>query len=637
MIAGAAAIFSDKENIRRLLGLDEDQPNEAFRENLMARLHEDPRMGEFELPPHVLEDFIFRTLKEGWDQFATQLPSTGDVLEPLAGQFEETIKHGHNKAVSEILSKSSPFAPLLDFAWTIEAAPSEGAIMPDCIAMAAGPDGILHPFLLGNYKAAVAIVVPLSSSRLLVGRKEPAPGWLDLTKINQESAACSHSFFGASSNDAAFADLAVLIGTRSQEGIEGAIGSALESFLPPVSRLGDVLEPPTEASPWGEAPHNQQFSYEVSLYDFGDKELADRVGGVLQQVIQLLAMHMPLSRLEGFTFGADYPGALASIDRGIPGVKPPSTASKSIGIGVAQAVVVQREGLIKARVVMAGGLAMALIGETDELEGSARWALHTLVHELALVAMIQLMDEALPGEMLKPVPDPYEALLYPYCSSAPDGYVASRESAPYGDQDEILATYRELLASTLNRAAKVIPKARLSYRAHGDLDRLLETVMPLVRYILEFGAKLLGHCDGIEAAPFAEGDELSAALDQNGLRNWLTTFQADLRRFSARAGEWKSLDEWLAFNRHVERVLWQFGMFAFRGENGLAHIKIPYRTDAEAMLRTPEMHEALKGAEAQATIAGLPVEVRLAIAQALSEPAVPIPDLLPGEFESDDA
>lgn len=82
------------------------------------------------------------------------------------------------------------------------------------------------------------------------------------------------------------------------------------------------------------------------------------------------------------------------------------------------------------------------------------------------------------------------------------------------------------------------------------------------------------------------------------------------------------MDEWLALNRHVELALWQFGIFAFKAEIGFAHFTIPYNSDAEALLRTPEMHRFLKSAEAQLAIETLSLEARLEIAKAISEPGV---------------
>src|SRR3569832_2136615 len=73
--------------------------------------------------------------------------------------------------------------------------------------------------------------------------------------------------------------------------------------------------------------------------------------------------------------------------------------------------------------------------------------------------------------------------------------------------------------------------ARLTFQRDGDLDKLLSVAGPCISNVLEFSAKLIGHSDSLNQDLFGSKDELVAALDRDGLRNWLTMFQTDLRDF----------------------------------------------------------------------------------------------------------
>jgi hypothetical protein len=156
---------------------------------------------------------------------------------------------------------------------------------------------------------------------------------------------------------------------------------------------------------------------------------------------------------------------------------------------------------------------------------------------------------------LQPIEDEQASWQYSCVNSALDGYVAAEFSAAFGDSEQLLSDYRLLLIEALDRARTKIPEARLAYRYHGDMPALMGTAMPVIRHVLEFAAKLLGHCAGLGCSPFDAEGKLAGALERNGLQVWLSVYEADLKAFADRVGHRESFDEFLAFNRHVERVL----------------------------------------------------------------------------------
>ena len=73
------------------------------------------------------------------------------------------------------------------------------------------------------------------------------------------------------------------------------------------------------------------------------------------------------------------------------------------------------------------------------------------------------------------------------------------------------------------------------------------------------------------------------ALQRVDLIPWLSDFARDLERFRNRLGVWKSLNEFIAFNRHVERLLWAVGLFPWESSEGV-RVEIPLASDAAALL-----------------------------------------------------
>ena len=179
--------------------------------------------------------------------------------------------------------------------------------------------------------------------------------------------------------------------------------------------------------------------------------------------------------------------------------------------------------------------------------------------------------------LLKRIEDRYNGFLYACIHSAWTGYFTSRASAAFYPEGGL--PQQELLLSVLKRAQSDIPAARLAYRFHGNIDRLLEIVMPRIADILRFSGSVLGHYDGLEKSFFDE-PTLTGTLETMGLRDWLILFDTELSGLWDRRGKWGSFNEFLMLNRHVERLFWLYGMFPWKTDDGRIHVTIPLASDA---------------------------------------------------------
>jgi len=248
------------------------------------------------------------------------------------------------------------------------------------------------------------------------------------------------------------------------------------------------------------------------------------------------------------------------------------------------APLVMRDGIPKTHIVMRGEIGHSLISEDESIW---RVALHTIAGQLAYAACAQILDESFPGVLLKRINDRYDSFLYAAIHSAWTGYFSSRASA--GFYPDAGLPQQELLLAVLKRAQSDIPAARLAYRFHADIDRMLEVVMPRIADILRFSGTVLGHYDGLERS-FLDDRLLAAALEDAGLRDWLALFDSELSQLWDRRQKWGSFDEFLMLNRHVERLLWQYGLFPYRTDEGQIQIVVPLATDAERLVgRRPRL------------------------------------------------
>lgn len=575
----ARELFTDPANLEQLLGLQEDEPTDRFRQKLDKGLGEAKAQIEAAgLPGPLLERVAFYVAKESFDTTVEEtIPLLGSVLGGMAMGSSDMIRDGHNCALNDIAgSPNVRRDTLATFEWRIEPAPADGAILPDCVALAFGPDEPALPLMFVG-RDLHAVVLPLTKSRLLVGRRSDAPR-IALADFNRDAAACCHDFFLTDTNSPALVRLAELIGTRSSAYFADATRDAIDAVLPARQAMRSRTE--QEFAP-GHLPTESDldFTFDIRLADFGDDDFAQRLGDAVAPVVRSLGRWLPMSRLDGIEFAFDFPAALRSMDRGRSDFAPVEAIhSGEVGC-VGRMVSVLRDDMIKGRILFNANVAGCLLSEEQkDLEA----ALTLMIHQLTLVALIELTERALPGAF-NAIQDDLRGALFSQARDALTGYVAARMSAGFGNMTDLEEYHRTSLIEALEAFRADVAKERIAYRYHANLDRLLKIAFPAAKRILNAAADLLGLCAGADRPIFDNAGRLNDALHHANLVSWLPSFARDLGRFYARLGAWTSIEEFLVFSRHVERLFWSVGLFPWQSPQG-DRLEVPLFTDAQALL-----------------------------------------------------
>lgn len=577
---GASAILDDPDNLARLMGLQESEPTEKFREMIGQELqkHFDPATTK--VPKEIVERIIFFMAKENFSTLVDgALPNFRHLFELWSAKFSGLARDGHNQALERVLNSddNARVDYLAGLDWRIEASPPEGAILPDCVVLSFSEDGRSGPFMHMDRDDADIIVMPISSQKLLVGTptgKEVA----DLGGFNVAAARSSHAFFLSGSDDEQIRDLQALIGTRSTAIIDEAVNRAFQDYMPVKPEA--VADDGKSDEPILGDLEGEQWTYQLSLIGFGTQDYAEKVVARLKQIVEPMARVMPLHRLEGITFAINYVEALQSVDTGFPDSRPIETVDIEDAQGIAKTITVLRDGELKAHIVFnALVLHHLLKGETQDTE----WAIRVIVSQLAMAAMIEWIETALPGAQTATIEGQLQSWLYSSSNPALHSYVGSYVSAGFGDTVEIAKASRSLLIEAINRIQSVILPARLAYRYDGDLDLLLTKTLPVIQQILMFAANLLGHCSASGENIMDEDGLLEEALLKSDLDKWFPLFHGDLEQFRQNLARWKSFDEFLALNVHVERLFWQVGMIPWETDDQI-HLEIPLESDAAELM-----------------------------------------------------
>jgi Protein of unknown function (DUF4238) len=580
LIDEASNLFTNETNLRSVLGVNARQFPEKIAAMVREEMTKDTRFAQTGLPLPVLEKIAFMAMKENFSRaMSDTIPLMQAALQLMAKDAPKVSRQGHNEALSRGVSADKRAEQLRNLIWSVQAHSPE-LILPDSVALGIEGTNQPLPLILADPKQLTCALMPLAPDRMLVGLS-PGCDMPDLARFNAAAAASSQSFFVSQRKGDDLNELVSVIGTRSDETIQTAIGAAFEEFrtdrqliLPSENPApADAIAEPTP----DQEKLPQKLNYPVTFQGIADRETAERVAGLLNHLVYELRSYMALDRLDGFTFAEDYEAALDKLDRGFESARPLKPSKPEYGESVAMTPTVRRDGIVKSHVVARLWIGLALISED---ENAQRLALHLIVQQLAHVACMQLFDEALPGARLS---DPYDAFLYPYIAEAWSGYIGTRASAVF--DPSFGASYRELAMSALSAARRDIPQARLEYRYHDDMDRLLGAVLPRIEAVLQTTAQILGHYDGLSETTYFD-EPLAKNFEEAGLGVWIELFQSDLELVWNRRGHWASLDEFLSLNQHVERLLWQFGLFPWKMDNGQIHVDVPLASDA-AQLGVP--------------------------------------------------
>ena len=563
----ATALFTDPGNVRAFVGLDQPIPNDQFREHVHSDLKDLPELSGLNLPVHVLERVAFYISKENADDFLDNFIALfRPVLNGILSGSDKLVRDSHNKGLKENLKSNHRETFLRTLDWTIQSAPTVGAILPDCVVIAINKEAEIAPLMLAGHDDISAVVMPVSPEKLLVGITDGCSLPRSFN-YNVEAARASYSFFLSSRNNAEILRLSPAIAERSifvlDEEVESGIQDVLPQSLP--SRLEDDLGK-TEPTYCPIDPDSSKFQYELSFDGGVDHQIIQGQINHLRTIVSALSQVLPLRRLDGITIAGDYPAALRNLDRGFDNAPPVETVSPEVGVGVAKMVAVMRSGEVKGRIVISNAIGDAL---TSNNAADAEFGNYAVVKELALVAMFEYVEHALPGVLLSSVEGKLDGWLYGPVDAALHAYVASYIAAGFIDEKEMVEAKRQLLADCINRMRIDVPKERLSYRDHRNLDKLLDVTLPAIRYVLLFAADLLGHNAVSDRSAFRESDELHISLEKAGLTNWMEAYRINLMQFHKQLGRWESFDEFLSFNVHVERLLWQFGMFPWEKPEGI--------------------------------------------------------------------
>lgn len=497
------------------------------------------------LPATLSERLLSFFMRERGDELATQAVATLTPMFPtLFKDLASQVRDSHNAIVAKPLDDHGWVGALTGFHWTTEV--GVDLILPDAVALAREAGHSLAPLLFTTAADAELILLPVAHDRVLVGRRETATD-VDLTTYNAQAAAsCQGFFIAAREFDAE--GLSATISSGPAQALAASIAESVHDAEAARRDHDGANLPQAQSRTFALA----DFSYRVTLHDFGDDVLAQEYAAILQSVVGALSRDIPLHDLDGVTIAADYGDALAKLDRADSDLPPMASGALGYGVGVAKPVTVVRDGKPKSHLVLAAGIAAAWISDDPDLRASS---LHLLIKMLAGIAHGTRYADIPPF-----TPDAMGRELHLAVAHAPNGYWSAKQAA-FVDPDQG-ENYADLVITSLDFARNEIGAARARMADDSDVGEAWLIALECVSAALNHVADWLGHRDGLAPdQPFA-GDDLAARLVPSVLDHWLALFGRDL---AASYGEDGGIDLAVVttLSRHVERLFWSLGIYCW--------------------------------------------------------------------------
>lgn len=236
--SGGAAMFDglqtsmlDEQTAKAMLGLAGDRPSALFRDAMKKPLAEHAAtFAALGLREEQLIEWAFGFAKASFSKFHKELiaPMEAALADFGEAKMLEMTADAQRRALDSDLSPKAWIEQLSELRWRVSHR-DVPLILPDCVSVAVDKAGKPQPLMLTDKEAIVAIVVPISSQRLLIGSHDQAPTLPH--DLNSAFAACSWDFFVGIERNTECEVLRKTIRTGVKQLMENIVSGALDDSL----------------------------------------------------------------------------------------------------------------------------------------------------------------------------------------------------------------------------------------------------------------------------------------------------------------------------------------------------------------------------------------------------------------------
>lgn len=555
-ISGASKIFVEKNELLFRLGWDKASTNQAWNKTFLPLIEKEEAFTDLltkyntqiKIPKEVFYRMLFILSKEGILSKNNSLPHLVSLLfEKLTTQSDEMVTNSQKQILQEDLTIKSRKKILEKYKWCINAAPTEGAIMPDCIAIGLDEvDNLFYPYIMTS-KASI-VVMPLTSQKILIGVDKDCT-LPDLSDFNKEASECSDELFISALPN--HINLQEHIGNRWRKKVESTVSNTIDEMKAPKKTQKKDSHLPK--------PSSYKLVFTDRMSELNEFIINKKINNIIKQT-----SHLDSTRLEKITFTSNFQKTIVDTKRGFDINLTPEGEPDFIAQGAA-IVLVQRKNKLKAHLVLDNNYALAIL---KKHKSSACITSHILAASFSFSNIVDKFERRLPGFLLEPSPiENHDSTLHAAIRKALRAYKYAYDSAEFGSKLIFEKEFSSYIIKSLELNYPLIDNAKKAHAIDQDFHKLFITIHNAITGILIDSARFIGHMEGIGEDPVKTNTEIIAKLNALQLTGWVDVFAYDLHNFWQKE-KWQR-EDFYALNIHFERLLYPKGVLVYdAGDEG---------------------------------------------------------------------
>lgn len=553
-LARMSQAMSSDESARALMGLDavseESMVDKAVAENLAEDASFLPEAARQRLG-RMLK---FRFREHFGSDFKSMSGMFGKYMESFPSVIPRAIEDSHIRVLQKELVPAGRTERLKALHWRLLQVPEcSHVVLPDCLALASDHAVLsqLRPYILADDETLACVLMPVSSSRLLVGsRTEVELNWETLNSMLAQS---SLDFFISSRNDEKTAALAQQLGLAVSEHSRRLVEE--EAFSAPA---------PT---PDAKALTAAGLAPLVPAVEFWPRRLkTNALEAAMRKQLHAPELAPHLGRLRALVVTADVPETLAR-----KGVTLNDYGRQQAQFGTCHANFTA-QGFVGEVFVPYELAQMVLSAQQDQ----ARSAEAVVRHHLGRAAYLQFFAKSVTPEEVQEPRGQLENSLLGIAQLTASHYFGARLSAPRRMGEHEFRMSDALQAQALRWSLQGLAGTRAQFVAEPNVDKLLFTLAMLTENLLATAAPA-GILRQLNPQLWEQG-ECAEVLSTAGLRNWFLLLSRDMDAYFDARDTWAGVAELEFLATHAERILWGYGFYLSPAGN---QIRVDVGSDKE--------------------------------------------------------
>jgi hypothetical protein len=310
--------------------------------------------------------------------------------------------------------------------------------------------------------------------------------------------------------------------------------------------------------------------------------LAHSVGDTIFEIIQTLDQTLDFRRMHRIIITADFAGELAKLSSATVSGNPITHTNEEYAIAVAQVLTFPHSDDFEILPVISAQVATGLAVENNENcnEEVLRTALHLLHHEFCHVHDDNKKIDAFSSLMFKHNYTGKDRFIRPLAEICWSEYIANLLSSATAKKSNMVSLLGKSFGDAIERTKPDIDKEILSYRYHGDLDRLLYYFERHGAFLIKTAAYMIGYMDGLGSSLANLSPEAAERLTGSYFEPTWNAMQKALRGMHRLYPiKWDSLGIYDSLAAVMESYYAAMGFILSTTENEQAYISIPFRSE----------------------------------------------------------